>query len=447
MGRILKKHKWAVIYLVVIFAIAGFVIYHSFYRPNNPPLFEIINYAGKVEVKIAGQGAWRAAKRGEQIGVLDRIRTGSLSDVDFKIPGQVLFRLREQSVVDGSKIDFFKKDTGSGPYLEKGNLLVYVLKDSKGGNLKLSSPLLEVSAVPGSLFLFSMDTAAGDKRSWTAVLRGKLEARSKLLLKFETYTLSSLQKTEVHQGAPLLIPVRMTREEWDQVKDGYELMERVQVLGPAQMDLAKQAGNLFEYVFDHGTFYTPKIGYATREFVKDENTGEVDLLMDYDVFPTGSFVGMYMKIRDLDLSKFEALTFDAKRNGSEGFPESMRIELKTRDGLARAYAQKDFEPNWKKETVLLNFNQPALITEITFVFINEKVGEYKKGELLMKNFNLIPRKTPLPEALPAAAPVQKSVAAKTVPTGAAQPAQPEMSVRIPPVPAAATPVSKTTSSR
>jgi len=156
-----------------------------------------------------------------------------------------------------------------------------------------------------------------------------------------------------------------------------------------QLDLSKQIGSFFDFVFDHGTFYTPKVGYSGREFFKDEDSGEVFLEIEYDVFTRGSFAGMYIKTRNLDLSGYDTLEFEMRRVEGEGFPQSIRIELKSKTGIARAFAAKMPKPAWEKVSFPLHVRNETLMTEMAFVFLHDRVGEDKKGAVQFRRMHLI----------------------------------------------------------
>ena len=157
-----------------------------------------------------------------------------------------------------------------------------------------------------------------------------------------------------------------------------------------QIDLSKSAGSFFNVVFDHGSFYTPKVGYAGREFFKDPDSGQVFLETEYDVFPMGSFSGVYIKTRDFDISKYTGLSFEVRRKAEEGAPESFFIELKSKGNVVRRYAPRTFEKTWKLVEFDFHEKKPLVVNEVVFVFTNARVGEAKKGMLEFRNIELIP---------------------------------------------------------
>lgn len=408
MGPIVKKHKWAILYLVLIFSAAVFVIYRSFYQPDNPDYIEIMNYSGSPEIYKVSERKWRPLERGEMVGVLDEIRTAEKSDVDFKIANVGIFRLKENSLLRGRKSELFDfdKPEEQGIHLDRGKLLGFVTNDSQEAQFKVATPLIQAVAQPGTLFLLATDEKEGDNNAWAGVLRGQLTVTSKLLLKKQALEIQSLQQTRGLRGKPLSEPDRISRDEWDEMKEGYELTERMAPTAQNQLDLSQEAGSLFAYVYDHGTFYTPKLGYSIREFVEDPNSGEVTMTVDYDVFPTGSFVGIYILTRQFDSKKHGTLEFEMKRDADAGYPEMFRIELKGKSGLIRAYTVNQVKEQWRQVSFPLPDKGETNIAEITFVFANNQVGEHKKGIVHFRNIHLTPRETPVEEE-----PAQKKVEA------------------------------------
>jgi len=167
-------------------------------------------------------------------------------------------------------------------------------------------------------------------------------------------------------------------------------LQKSGILEARQLDLSKEAGSLFQYVFDHGTFYTPQFGFAEREFIKDAVTGKVRLELSYDVFPKTSFGGVYLKTRNFDLSRFKALKFQARGDPKEGYPESIRIELKSGRSVIRAFAPRDFKESWQSFAFPFRVNRPTPISEITLVISHEKAQRYPKGKLHLREVDFEP---------------------------------------------------------
>jgi hypothetical protein len=183
---------------------------------------------------------------------------------------------------------------------------------------------------------------------------------------------------------------RVTAETWALMRESYELLAKTAAMEAEQIDLSKMAGNFFNTVFDHGSFFTPKIGYAGREFFKDPDSGQIFLETEYDVFPTGSFSGVYFKTRGLDISRYAGLSFEVRRKSAEGAPESFFIELKSKGNVVRRYSPKVFGQAWKPVEFDFHARKSLVVNEVVFVFTNARVGEAKKGVLEFRNIKLIP---------------------------------------------------------
>ena len=302
------RSRWGV--LVVLFLVLGTLAAVPFllFRPGPAlPAYEIANFMGKVSVYARPQRTWIEAQRGYALNLGDKIRTGPKSEVDLRVPDQIRLRLKENSEAEVKKPKLFEQAPRYQLFLHRGSLIGATEKGFEGKRLEISTPVL-VAAVLGTSFQVVSDDTTGD--SSVRVLKGTVEVQS--LKTRQKVVVRALEKTEVKAGnSPPLEPVRISREEWSQLKETYEFVQKSAAFEAQQLDLAHGAGNLFQYVFDHGTFYTPNFGFTNREFVKDETSGETYLEIEYDVFPMGSYVGIYFKTRNLDISKFKGL--DATR--------------------------------------------------------------------------------------------------------------------------------------
>lgn len=382
-----SRPRWGI--LLGLFVVLGGLAALPFFlyrQPKDLPTYQVQNFIGKVEVYSNENKAWVPVQRGDSLTVRDKIRTGSKGEADLRVPDQIAIRVKENSEIEVQAPRFFERSLRYRLHLLRGIILGSTEEKFEGEQLDISTPTL-VAAVRGTMFQVEVQPESGD--SSVRVLKGSVKVRSRKGGK--AVMVRSLEKTEVKKNAVPLPPVRVTRQEWDRMKETYELIGRSTAVEARQLDLSKQAGSLFDYVFDHGTFYTPEFGHAEREFTKEEASGnKVYLKIDYDVFPTGSFVGVYIKTRNLDLAKFKGFEFQARVNPEEGAPESMRIEFKTQTGLARVFVPRDFKPTWQDYKYPLIVRAATPITEIALVFSNEKVGNAKKGAFYLRDFNLIP---------------------------------------------------------
>lgn len=397
------SYYWAIsvgIFLLVLFSF--FAI--SVRKPlsSNQPVFEITNFYGQPEIFVADKGKWMPLSRGSFVNGRDKIRTGTASEVDLKVGEGIRLQLKENSELQGE-----------GPVLNYGTLLWATdLKAKDPAPLDIGTPVFK-GRIQGN-GLLSMD--AKKKSGWLGLLRGSAELRERSLVYPRGFTLKGLQKAEVKEDRLGPSPLPISREEWMAMRDAYELIQRSAAQEAMQIDLAKEAGSLFDFIFDHGNFFTPKIGFANREFSKEDDTGKVHLQIEYDVFPLGSYVGMYMKTRNLDLLKFESLNFIARPVAEEAFPEAFRIEFKSRAQVIRAYQAKFVKD--KPEQALqfkIQTTRSIPVDEIAFVFTHAKVGERKKGTIQLESINLIPRKEPPPPSVQEAALAETAAPTSAVP--------------------------------
>lgn len=381
------KPRWGFVVglLFVLGGLASIPFLLNEFQPKTLPTYQIQNFIGTVEVYARDKRAWVPARPGESLGPHDKIRTGSQGEVDLRVPDQISIRIKGNSEVEVRAPKFLEKELRYRLHILRGALIGSTEKGVEEDKLEISTPVL-VAAVRGTLFQIEVDPET--KNSTVRVLKGSVAVRSTRLPKI--VIVKALEKTEVTESAPPLEPVRVTRKEWDQMKEAYELIQKSAALEARQLDLSKEAGNLFQYVFDHGTFFTPKFGFADREFIKDDATGKVHLEVSYDVFPTGSFVGTYMKTRNLDLAKFKGLKFQARGDPEEGYPESIRIELKSGTSVVRAFAPRDFKESWQSFVFPFRVNKPTPVSEVALVFSNEKAKEHPKGKLHLREIDFEP---------------------------------------------------------
>ncbi len=400
---------------------AGAVLFWLFLGGGGSVPFEIANFAGQPEVFTHNK--WVPVNRGDVLRSGDKIRTGEDTELDLLLRDKVTIRVKANSEVTN-------KNTAQDArlYLARGALLGATTKSFKGERMEITTPV-SVAAVLGTLFLVEHKPEV--TTTWVGVLQGHVEVRSSDRFAKESVSVGNLQRTVIGPNKKPEAPAKISRDDWLNMKESYELIQREANFEQKQQDLSKKVGNLFEHVFDHGTFYMPKFGFASREFVLDETTGEVTFDLDYDVFPRGSFAGIYIKTRDFDISKFEKLEFMIRRGVDKDYPEAFRIEFKSRGQVLRAFAYRDMnteqqiKKDWRMESYPLSASKTTLVDEITFVFSHDQVGEFKKGGLQLRNLTLTPKKEePKPAAVkPAVKPVQEAVpAAQETQT---QPAQTE----------------------
>ena len=296
-------------------------------------------------------------------------------------------RLKEHSEIEIKGFESYEGKSRPKILLVSGSLLA-ATESAKDGvliQIQTSGPRI----VPAQA-MFQVRADENANHVWVGVLGGHVAVKLDRLWERKVYELEDLEKLELRDRHQLTPPAQISTGEWNELREAYELFQKSSVFYMEQFDLARRTGNLFYYVFDHGTFYSPEAGYANREFIVDESEEKTFLEAHYDVFLSGVLVGVYFKTRDFDFSKFRALEFEVKRTPAKPFPDLFRIELKSKEGTVQAFSQRDFEPDWKKVTLSFRASKPVSISELTFVFTHEGVGIYKKGALQFRNFNLLP---------------------------------------------------------
>lgn len=418
--------------LVVILIATALILWPKFVpSPGLPLAFEIAGFEGDAQIYDLQNQTWRTPKRGEEFSASQKLKTGSDGIINFKVENELHLRLKENSELENLASQKRGEKEIYKLHLKQGVLLGATTKqfdrEQAAGTAILRITTSDyITDIHGAIFRIQAALQQGDADK-VGVLRGSAEV-SKPIPFFKPAGIRIRGLENVHITDGVIPPAeRVTQAEWSAMKEAYELIEKTAVKEAEQIDLSKQAGSFFNYVFDHGTFYTPKSGYAGREFYKDPEAGKVFLETEYDVFPAGSFVGVYIKVRDFDASKYSGLALDIRRKPDEGTPESFMIELKSKGNVVRRFAPRGFERDWKTMTFDFHAKTELLVNEVVFVFTNARVGEAKKGILEFRNLDLIP--------LPKAAEVSKAQA-ETTP--AATPVTPSQVSASEPTPAPAT---------
>ncbi len=396
------KSTFALI-LAVLLAAGFFWFYQTFQRSPSekaavihfesalPPL-EIVNFTGTPEIYSKIDKSWMPLQRGGLMAWGDRIRTGADSEVDLRAADQMVIRLKANSELE-RKLPADQADANRYQiHLIRGLVLGATEKKAETEKwLQVSTPAI-VASIRGTVFAVRAEEDEGHV-SWVGVLRGAVEVTGQA--QQDQVTVKDMQQTTTQIDGTLGKPIRVSREEWDDMKEAYELIQKSAAQEAEQMDLSMQAGGLFANVFDHGTFFTPKVGYAWRNFVKTED-GKVVLEIEYDVFPRGSYVGMYMKVRDADIADFEALQMRVRRIPGTGYPDAFRIEVKSKGQTLRAFTPKIFKKEWQTMQFPLRADKKAPISEITFVFSHDQSGENTRGALRFADIEFLPKKAEPP---------------------------------------------------
>ena len=387
-----------IIVLVIILAIAcAFLIPFFFTVPFSPLALEITSFEGDVWVSdLKGRG-WHAPSRGEQFQEGQKIKTGTDGVLNLQVENQIMLRVKENGELINKKCrrqdqrDIYKL------FLKRGSMLGATTKEFDR-KVDTGEAIFFVVTTPHCTVtpkgaVFRIVAGQGQVEDAVGVLRGSVEMTpSSFFFKKKGVVVRGLQASKL-VGGEAQPARRVTPDEWQEMKESYELLEKTAAQEAQQINLSKLAGSFFEkVVFDHGTFYTPKIGYTGREFFVEPDSKEVLLETEYDVFPEGSFAGIYYKTRNFDASHYEGLNFEVRRRGEEGFPDAFLIELKSKGNVVRRFLARGFHRQWTQVYFPFHVRKKTPISEMVFVFTNEKAGSHKKGMLELRNFDLIPKK-------------------------------------------------------
>ena len=397
-----KKGGYLKLLVAVLVIVVGIILAAHFTpRPYVPLAFEILGFEGGVQIYDLQTRSWRAPKRGEEFVTSQKLKTGPDGMVNFQVENEIQLRLKENSEIRNEESRIKGKQEVYKLRLDSGVLLGATTRQFERKQTDNKAILMIqtrdcLANVHGAIFRVQAFVQQGQACK-VGVLRGFVEvSKPSPFFRSEGVRIRGLEETSIADGV-IQPPKKVTAEEWGLMKESYELIEKTAATEAEQIDLSKMAGSFFNVVFDHGTFFTPKIGYANREFFKDSDSGQIFLETEYDVFPVGSFCGVYFKTRDFDLSKYAGFSFEIRRKADEGAPESFYIELKSKGNVVRRFSPRTFENAWKLVEFDFHAQKPLAVNEMVFVFTNARVGEAKKGILEFRNIKLIPLPAPAPK--------------------------------------------------
>jgi hypothetical protein len=370
--------------ILLLFVVAAVV--YAFIPANQLPPLEVENFSGNVEIYNRSTRSWEKIERGQYIQMGDKLRSGKDGEINLELPGEIRVRVKQNS-----EFGFLgPKPYDKNPYmrlnLEDGEMFIATQKGFSEEKMDFVTPQSVIQTSGG---YFRVQTNSETNKSSVGLMRGKAQVRKNEFLNEDWISIKGLETLEVDGTGIVKNPTRVTRDEWNLLREIYELTLKSAASEAEQLDISKEAGTFFNYVFDHGTFYTPKFGYAGRDFFKEETSGEILLEVEYDVFPRGSFVGVYIKTRELNLMDYDFLELETRRVDEEGSPMNVKIELKSKSNVVRSFAIKQPQIQWEKQVFPLRVKKETLSNEMTLVFIHDRVGEDKKGALQLRNINLV----------------------------------------------------------
>ena len=370
----------------VVLFFAGLTLF--FMGPSSSQIYDykVGRFSGKAEIYSRKNREWAKVDRATQKQIVfqtgDKVKTAKGADIDLGIPKVLDLRLKPSSEVEMLKSK--KALNQLRLKLHRGSLLGISGEEFKGRALEIETPVL-VAAVRGTAFLIQLDPNGG---SSVSALEGTVEVRPRRSK--EVILVKALEILAVPPKAKgSLKPRRVNYQEWRTTAEARDLISVSVKEAAEQVDLRKKAGTFFNYAFDEGVFFKPNWGYADREFYQEERTSAVLLRLSYDVFPQGSFSGMYFKTRDLDLSKVHRLTFQLKAHPGKPIPDQFRIEFKDQFSIVRGFAVKPITRDWRFYSFEFNARQATPVSEMVFVFENSKAGPLSlSGTVYIKDMNI-----------------------------------------------------------
>ncbi len=352
---------------------------------RQPVPFRVAEVVGKPDIYRDADAAWMTLREGDLVYAKDKIRTVANSDARLSLGDRLTLKLERSSQFKGSGSAFFDLRPAFEGHLFIGGLLGATdHKFGSRGLLTISTPNAEIR-VRDAIFRVQADVRTGVDTIY--VLRGRVEVERREG-RFEGMRIvRDLEKIIVRKKV-LTQPVKMEPKEWQLAFEAYRMIPSAKGFQLFQQWLSKRAGSLFQYVRDHGDFYTPRHGFIRREFFFDRESQHTLLRIYYDVFPETAFVGFYMLTRDLDLSKTQYLEFDLKSE-TEASPEILYMEFKSRGEIVRSFPIQDITKEWKSYHVPVRMGANVRVDEVVIYLRHSMAQKYKQGTLLLRNLNLV----------------------------------------------------------
>ena len=173
----------------------------------------------------------------------------------------------------------------------------------------------------------------------------------------------------------------LLKEEED--NPSFRSLHEPQNAAPADHDLP--AVDLMEVRQDMGAF--SEAGRAKASFQIIESAGNSPTLeIQYDVSQRYSYSGVYIHYNDLDVTERRSLFFQIKGDEQEGFPETIKLELKYQGEYVQ-FEHIPLKSTWTDAQILLPVNSQK-VDEVTFVIENSAAGKNRKGKVLIRSLAL-----------------------------------------------------------
>lgn len=363
-----------------------------FYYKNASSLLPVAigPFPGKVEISADGK-TWQKPVYNTFLKPNTYVRTGPDGEIDLQAGKTVFLRLKQNGLIRFMAPAFFSKAQARF-HVNAGTVLITNQKE----NIQLSfNPAFDQAPknfwqdvstqMVESEGIYAVTVDASKKFGRVDVLRGKLIVSS--LLPKMSAAIKDMESGE-KIGGGAFHKTKIVQTNWRNAREAYEVKPAAMDAQVSQLDLSKKAGIFFNYALDHGTFYQKNYGWCEREFIVPADGSPAYLEITYDVFPVGSWVGVYIKTKNLDLSKFKTFKVDARRIPGKSHPDNIRLEFKSKYQVVQAYAIKRLNKDWETITFPVRLAKESPINEVTIIFSNNKVGNNKTGGVQFRNFTL-----------------------------------------------------------
>ena len=313
------------------------------------------------------------------MGLREKVRTGPGGEIDLQIGGELYVRLKENTEIQIRRPHLLEKRAPVRLFLERGALLGTIRNSKQVRNFQILTPVLEVSLRKG---IFQVRSRPETRESWVGVLSGTTEVFSRA--KRKPVLLRDHEKTQVKGKSAPFKASAILEEDWAQMKEAYAFFPADPEFEERQSRLVKEAGPLFRSVTQEEVLFDPHSARLERTYAKDPASGKVELKIEYDVFPSGSFAAMVFKTQDLDLGNLSRLSFQARSGAEENSPDSFRVEIKSGQKVLLTFHPRRFDPDWRNFEYAFQFPEGTAVSEIAFVFSNQTVGPRKKGAVYLR---------------------------------------------------------------
>jgi len=264
-------------------------------------------------------------------------------------------------------------------------------------DFQIVTPVLETFLQKG---MFHVRSKPETRESWVEVLKGAARVRSSSKRK-KYVALGDHEKTGVKGTSVPFNPSIISQKDWMEMKEAYRFLPRDPQFMERQSRIVREAGSLFLNVSEERAVFDPNLGYFEYQFLKDTPSpsplplqgermkGEgVYLKLEYDVLPAGSFVGMVLETRDLDLGDFSRFSFQARSDAEENSPDTFRIQVKSGQKVLLTFHARRFDSRWQNFAYSFQFPKGTPVSEISFEFSNQDVGAKKRGVLYLRDLTI-----------------------------------------------------------